>query len=94
MPFNLQHWQTQARAWWAERAPSLKATPIQSAYALLAASAWLPFLAAYADDPGPATTALRDLELIRAAGIEGLELAFELLESALREVQHDDQKEL
>ena len=36
----------------------------------------------------------RDLELIRAAGIEGLEPAFELLESALREVQHDDQKEL
>ena len=29
--------------------------------------------------------ALRDLELIRAAGIEGLEPAFELLESAREE---------
>ncbi|RLC74264.1 MAG: hypothetical protein DRI81_14120, partial [Chloroflexi bacterium] len=58
MPFNLQHWQQKARAWWTERAPSLKTSPIDSAYALLAASAWLPFLAAYANDPGPATTAL------------------------------------
>ncbi len=33
------------------------------------------------------------MELIRAAGIGGLEPAFELLEPVL-EVQHDDQEEL
>jgi len=58
MPFDLTHWQSEVRAWWAERAPRLRAAPVESAYALLAASAWLPLLAAYAQDPGPATTAL------------------------------------
>ena len=43
--------------------------------------------------PSVVQDALRDLELICAAGIEGLEPAFELLEPVL-EVQHDDQKEL
>ncbi len=58
MAFDLKRWQSEVCAWWAERGPRLRAAPIQSAYALLAASAWLPFLAASADDPGPAMTAL------------------------------------
>jgi hypothetical protein len=41
------------------------------------------------DAPSVVRDALRDLELIRAAGVEGLEPAFELLESA-REVLHDE----
>lgn len=35
--------------------------------------------------PGVVRDAIRDLELIRAAGIEGLEPVFELLEGALDE---------
>jgi len=58
MTFDLARWQSEVRAWWAEFGPRLKAAPIESAYALLAASAWLPLLAAYAHDPGPATTVL------------------------------------
>jgi len=58
MPFDLTRWQSEVRAWWAEHSPRLRAAPVESAYALLAASAWLPLLAAYAQDPGPATTAL------------------------------------
>jgi hypothetical protein len=58
MDFDLRRWQSEVRAWWAEHGPRLKTVPIDSAYALLVASAWLPFLAAYAQDPGPATTAL------------------------------------
>ena len=34
------------------------------------------------DAPGVVHDALRDLEMIRAAGVEGLEPAFELLEGA------------
>jgi len=58
MAFDLKRWQSEVRAWWAEHSPRLKALPIDSAYALLAGSAWLPFLTTYANDPGPATTAL------------------------------------
>ncbi len=58
MTFDLKRWQSEVRAWWAEHGPRLKTVPIDSAYALLAASAWLPFLAAYAQYPGPAMTAL------------------------------------
>ena len=58
MAFDLKRWQSEVRAWWAEHGPRLKAAPIESAYALVAASAWLPFLATYFDDPGPAMTAL------------------------------------
>ena len=39
--------------------------------------------------PGIVQDALRDLELIRAAGIEGLEPAFELLETALSTAQRE-----
>ena len=55
MAFNLTRWQTDVRAWWTEHGPRIKSAPIKSAYTLLTASAWLPFLAAYGDDPGPAT---------------------------------------
>jgi len=58
MAFDLKRWQSQVHDWWARHGPRLKTVPIDSAYALLAASAWLPFLAAYAQEPGPATTAL------------------------------------
>lgn len=58
MPFDLKRWQSEVRAWWKEHGPRIKAAPIESAYALLAASAWLPYLAVYVDDPGPAMTAL------------------------------------
>jgi len=58
MPFDLKRWQSEIRTWWTERGPGLKTAPVESAYALLAASAWLPLLATYAGDPGPATTAL------------------------------------
>jgi formylglycine-generating enzyme required for sulfatase activity/energy-coupling factor transporter ATP-binding protein EcfA2 len=58
MAFDLKRWQSEVRAWWGERGPRIKAAPIESAYALLAASAWLPFLVTYVDDPGPAMTAL------------------------------------
>ena len=47
MAFDLTRWQSQVRGWWAEHGPRIKAAPIESAYALLAASAWLPFMAAY-----------------------------------------------
>jgi hypothetical protein len=40
--------------WWAEHGLRIKTAPIKSAYPLLTASARLPFLAAYADEPGPA----------------------------------------
>ena len=42
--------------------------------------------------PSVVQDALRDLELIRAAGVEGLEPVFESLES-IREVQHDDPRD-
>jgi formylglycine-generating enzyme required for sulfatase activity len=58
MPFDLKCWRSDVRTWWAEHAPDLKTASIDSAYALLASSAWLPLLAAYAQDPGMATTAL------------------------------------
>jgi formylglycine-generating enzyme required for sulfatase activity len=67
MDFNLENWREKVRDWWTEHGPHVKAAPIKSAYSLLAASAWLPFLAAYADDPGPAMMALMSI----TAGIGG-----------------------
>ena len=61
MAFDLNRWQSQVRAWWAEHGPRLRTVPIESAYAILATSAWLPFLAAYGQDPGPAMTALASI---------------------------------
>lgn len=56
MAFDLEHWQQKVRAWWAEHGLHIEATPIESAYTLLAASA---------DEPGPAMMALMGI----AAGI-------------------------
>jgi len=58
MPFDRELWRSRVRDWWTEHTSDLKAASIESAYALLAASAWLPFLASYADDPGPAIATL------------------------------------
>ena len=77
MAFDLKRWQSQVHAWWAGHGPGLKAAPIESAYALLAASTWLPLLAAYADDPGPATAALVTI----TAGI-GTNLVANVVQSA------------
>ena len=67
MAFDRRRWQSEVRAWWTEHGPGLKAAPIKSAYALLATSAWLPFLAAYTPDPGAAMIALVGI----TAGIGG-----------------------
>jgi hypothetical protein len=58
MAFDLKRWQADVRAWWTKRAPRLKDVPLDSTYALLAVSAWLPFVVASADDPSAAMTAL------------------------------------
>ena len=60
--FDLASWKAQIAAWWREAAQDLdeaaKRTGVRTAYGLLAASAWLPLLAAYGAEPGPAITAL------------------------------------
>jgi formylglycine-generating enzyme required for sulfatase activity len=58
MAFDLDRWQSDVRNWWAEHGPRIKTMPIKSAYAVLAASAWLPFLTALIEEPGTATTEL------------------------------------
>jgi formylglycine-generating enzyme required for sulfatase activity len=58
MSFGLDQWRASVRAWWKEHGPRIKAAPTKAAYPLLAASAWLPFLAASTDDPGSAMTTL------------------------------------
>jgi hypothetical protein len=67
MALNLELWQQKVRAWWTEHSPRIKSAPIKSAYTLLTASAWLPFLAVYAEDPGPAMMVLMGI----TAGIGG-----------------------
>ena len=60
--FNHATWKSRAAAWWRDAAEDVEGTMrrlgVHTAYGLLAASAWLPLLAAYADDPGPAVAAL------------------------------------
>ena len=60
--FNRATWKSRAAAWWRDAAGDVEGTMrrlgVHTAYGLLAASAWLPLLAAYADDPGPAVAAL------------------------------------
>lgn len=58
MAFNLESWRSDVRAWWVDHASDLKTSSIDSAYAMLASSAWLPLITAYSQDPGAATTAL------------------------------------
>lgn len=61
-PFDVPTWKTRVADWWRETAPNLADTAqrlgLNTAYGTLTASAWLPLLAAYADNPGPAVAAL------------------------------------
>ena len=61
-PFDRSTWKARVRAWWQEAARDLPGTArrlgVRSAYGLLTASAWLPLLQVYAEQPGPAVTAL------------------------------------
>jgi hypothetical protein len=60
--FDLPTWRSRVADWWRESAPDLPGVMqrlgLNTAYGALVASAWLPLLAAYADDPGRAVTAL------------------------------------
>jgi formylglycine-generating enzyme required for sulfatase activity len=58
MVFDLGGWQSEVHTWWVNHASRLKTIPLDSAYAVLAASAWLPLLTAYSQDPGSALTTL------------------------------------
>ena len=61
-PFDIPTWRDRVRAWWQETARDLPGTMnrlgVGSAYGMLAASAWMPLLAAYGSDPGQAVAAL------------------------------------
>ena len=61
-PFDVSLWRSRVAAWWQEAAGDLPGIMgrlgVRTAYGLLAASAWLPLLAAYGQDPGQAVTAL------------------------------------
>jgi formylglycine-generating enzyme required for sulfatase activity len=60
--FDIPTWRSRVAAWWRETAPDWKSATerlgVETAYGLLTASAWLPLLAAYGDDPGATVTAL------------------------------------
>ncbi|HEC36207.1 MAG TPA: NACHT domain-containing protein, partial [Anaerolineae bacterium] len=60
--FDETTWRSRIAAWWRETARdpagTMRRLGVRTAYGLLTASAWLPLLAAYADDPGPAVAAL------------------------------------
>ena len=59
---NLVAWKANVTDWWREAAHDLPGTMkrlgVRTAYGMLTASAWLPFLAAYTDNPGAAIIAL------------------------------------
>ncbi len=61
-PFDEATWRSRIRDWWQEAAQDLPGTMqrlgIRTAYGLLAASAWLPLLTAYPENPGAAVAAL------------------------------------
>ncbi|NLF10513.1 MAG: hypothetical protein GX597_01860, partial [Anaerolineaceae bacterium] len=61
-PFDVSIWRSRVSAWWQEAAADLPGTMgrlgVRTGYGLLAASAWLPLLAAYGQQPGPAVAAL------------------------------------
>jgi hypothetical protein len=86
MAFNLESWRSDVRAWWVDHASDLKTSSIDSAYAMLASSAWLPLLDAYARDPGTATTALVSL----TAGI-GSNLVANIVQNAYERAQAGQQ---
>ncbi|MFQ6102130.1 MAG: SUMF1/EgtB/PvdO family nonheme iron enzyme [Anaerolineae bacterium] len=60
--FDETTWRSRIAAWWRETARdpagTMQRLGVHTAYGLLTASAWLPLLAAYAEDPGPAVAAL------------------------------------
>ncbi len=61
-PFDRQTWTTRIAEWWQAAAQDLPGTMerlgVRTLYGTLTASAWLPLLAAYGNDPGPAVAAL------------------------------------
>ena len=63
--FDPNEWKSQVAARWREWAGDTQAAMarlgVKSAYGMLAASAWLPLLVAYAQDVGPAVAALTGL---------------------------------
>ena len=65
MAFDLNDWRSQVAARWREWAGDTQAAMarlgVKSAYGLLVASTWLPLLAAYTQDVGPAIAALTGL---------------------------------
>ena len=60
--FDVAVWKKRVAAWWREAAPDLPGTMARlgarTTYGLLLASAWLPLLTAYGQNPGPAVAAL------------------------------------
>jgi len=63
--FTLEIWQARVAAWWRAKAPNWRQAAarggVQTAYGLLTASAFLPLLEAYSQQPGPAITTLVSL---------------------------------
>lgn len=63
--FDRETWKARVAAWWRDTAPDWQGTMdrlgVKKAYGLLTASAFLPLLAVYGDDPGPAVAALSDV---------------------------------
>ena len=61
-PFDRQTWRERVAAWWRDAAPDWQGTMerlgLETAYGLLTASAFLPLLETYGQDPGPAVAAL------------------------------------
>ncbi|MEA3397957.1 MAG: SUMF1/EgtB/PvdO family nonheme iron enzyme, partial [Chloroflexota bacterium] len=60
--FTLKIWQARVAAWWRAKSPhwrqQLQRGGVQTTYGLLTASAFLPLLEAYSQQPGPAITTL------------------------------------
>jgi formylglycine-generating enzyme required for sulfatase activity/energy-coupling factor transporter ATP-binding protein EcfA2 len=61
-PFDQQTWKSRIAEWWRSAAQDLPGTMeklgVRTAYGTLTASAWLPFLTAYGNDPGQAVAVL------------------------------------
>ena len=83
--FNEQTWKARIAARWQEAAQDLTGTMqqwgVRTAYGALTASAWLPLLAAYGDNPGPAIAAL-----LGVLGGVGTNLLSNLVQGAYNEV--------
>jgi hypothetical protein len=68
--FDVPIWRSRVAAWWQGTARDLPTAMqrlgVRTAYGLLTASAWLPLLAAYGDNPGPAVAALDEVSRVVA----------------------------